>query len=260
MIQDLIDKAKPGDTVVVPPGQYDVDSVNAPVTLRSGITLDLTGVTLKALPNGESNYRVVKIYGVNNVTIRNGSVIGERDAHFNQSGGWGHGIDIREGSTNIKVLGTRISRCFGDGLYISTASGVEIVDVVSDGNRRQGMSVIDVNVLRVSRSTFCNTGGAPPGDGIDLECDFHTQSIKNVLIERCRFFNNEGSCIGVNGHPGTYANIRIPPGNSFDMTSQPIWVAGGLHLGTSWWAFVLNRALGGLPQYRWWGYRTDWAV
>lgn len=264
MIQSMIDAAKPGDTVRVPPEMYDVDVVNAPITLKSGVTLDLTEVMLRALPTDKKNSCVIKVYGVNDVTIIGGTIIGERDIHIGSTawdqGGWGHGIDIREGSRNIKVRGANICRCFGDGVYISDAYNVEVSGVNSHHNRRMGLTIIHVDGCRIANCTFSNSGGTPPGNGIDLECDLPEQFIKNVVIERCRFFDNEGSSIGVNGHPGTYAHISIPPGNSFDMKTQPIWVAGGLNLGTPWWAFLLNRSLEWHPDYRWWGYRTEWSL
>ncbi len=261
-IQDLIDAAQPGDRVVVPDGVYEIDAVNAPLRLKSDITLDLGAAVLQALPTAESTYQIVRVHGCNNVTIIRGTIKGERDSHLGPTnwkvGGWGHGISIREGSRNIKVLGTNVSACFADGLYIEDAFGVEISKVVSDRNRRQGLSVIQADGVVIDSCQFSNNGGTPPGCGIDLECDTDKQSIRNVQITRCVFFKNEGSCIAA-GSPGTYSNLRVTPDNHFDMTSQPIWAAGGAApLGTSWYAMILNRIFGTTSGYRWWGYPQSW--
>jgi hypothetical protein len=261
-IQSLIDQAAPGDTVRVPPGRYEVDSVNAPITLRSGITLDLTGVTLAALPTDRIFSMVVAIPGCSDVTIVGGDIVGERDTHIGSTawdmGGGGGGITIYNGSRNVKIRGTKVSNCFADGILLLHAHGVEVDGVVSNHNRRQGMSVVDVDGLHVHHSQFSDSGGTPPGSGIDIENDLETEAIRNVLVEHCVFYGNQGSGIGIGG-PGVYENIVIAPTNSFDMKTQPIWVAGNAApLGTSPWAFLLNRTCSWMPWYRWWGYRTDW--
>jgi len=230
--------------------------------LKSDLTLDLSAVVLRAIPVKELSYQIVRIHGCSNVTIIGGTIIGERDKHLASVewsvGGWGHGISIQKRSSNVQVRGTHVSACFADGIYIEDASHVEIKSVVSDRNRRQGMSVIQVDGLVVNSCQFSNSGGTPPGCGIDLECDIDGEFIRNVLISKCVFFGNAGACCAA-GSPGTYQNIRITPDNDFDMKTQPIWAAGNAApLGTSWWAFALNRSFGYLPNYRWWGYRTEW--
>jgi polygalacturonase len=259
-IQSLIDQANPGDTVFIPPGEYAVDT-NAPLTLKSDITLDLWGVTLSAVPNNKNWYRIVEVYGCSNVTIRGGNIKGERDTHLGPTnweiGGGGAGINIAGDSRLITVDGTHISNVFADGILVLHGHDIVIENVVCDRNRRQGMSVINCVGIHVHDSQFSNNGGTPPGCGIDLECDLESEHIANVMIERCRFFGNEGSSIAF-GSPGTYSNCTVK-NNSFDMKTQPIWAGGNAApLGTPWYAFILNRLFGSLPGYRWWGYPTEW--
>ncbi len=288
MIQSAIDGAKAGDIVRIPAGTYEVDAVNAPIMLRSDMTLDLSGVTLKALPNDQSASKVLWAKDVENVVIKGGTIVGERDGHLVPTpkagpgfdddvyaGGWGMGLVITDGSKNVQVLGTIISRCYGDGIYIDWGDskrgpyGILLDGVAAVSNRRQGMSVICVDSMVIRNSTFSFNGKAPfgtiPGAGIDFECDPYpppdVQYIKNVVVEgNNKFFDNRGASIGINGEPGVYANIQVKPGNYFDMKTRPIWVAGGLDGHTPWWAFLLNRTLGKTPGYRWWGYPTDWTT
>lgn len=262
VLQALIDQASPGSTVVVPAGSYQIDAVNDPLRLKSNVGVDLTGVTLTAIPNSKTNYKIVSISHCENVSVINGHIKGERDTHLGSTdwsaGGWGFGIYIGEGSRNVSLQRTVTTDCFGDGVYVSDAYNVSLEGIVSDKNRRQGMSVIHVDGLHVSGCQFSNSGGTPPGSGIDFECDLDGQRIINVVVEKSKFFGNAGSCIAF-GSPGQYHNIRVMGDNTYDHLTQPIYATGNAApLGTPWWAFLLNRTCSWLPQYRWWGYRTDW--
>lgn len=272
-LQELIDKASPGDTVRVPPGEYQVDtSEHGALRLKSDITLDLTDVVLRSIPTESKNPWIIQIWGASNVTIVNGTLVGERNNHIGPTdpaaGGGGGGIDIRgshfpgedpsKPARNVRIKGTKISDCFCDGIYVWDAYATEIDHVTCDHNRRQGMSVVHADGVYVHDSQFSNSGGTPPGCGIDLENDLDSERIINVQVGNSVFYGNQGACIAA-GSPGAYHNIRILANNSFDMKTQPIWAAGGAApLGTPWWAFLLNRSMGYLPSYRWWGYPTSW--
>lgn len=276
VLQKLIDEAGPESVIAVPPDTYEVDAVNAPISPRSTMMLDLTGSTLQAKPNDQKSSKIIRIRGVDDVTVLNGTVIGERDTHLASTvwseGGWGHGISIEGGSRNPVVRGTKISRCFADGIYVHDAYDVRIEQVISSGNRRQGMSVIHCDGIKVIKSQFDNIGGVfpgsakkngingtPPGCGIDFECDDDSMRIANVVVDGCVFYENSGACLAF-GSPGQYRNIKVLNNNGFDMKTQPIWAAGNAGpLGTPWWAFLLNRTLGTTSGYRWWGYRTEWS-
>jgi hypothetical protein len=260
MIQDLINATDVGGTCTVPPGTY---TMAMPTVLKPGITLDLTGVTLKQYPSTvRSVYSVLQVAGPGSGknTIINGTIIGDRDGRPDDPtlGGIGYGIMIALGASGVIVRGTQISNCFGDGIIVWGGNNVELDRVISHGNRRQGLTITDSSVLWIHDSQFSNDSGSPPGDGIDLENNFETETIADVAISRCKFFGNKGSDIGL-GSPGIYHNIRITPDNSFDLTTQPIWVAGGAgSLGAPWWAPLLKGIFGALPTYRWWGYPTQW--
>ncbi len=260
-LQLMIDQAAPGDTVK-PDGAYQIDSLSDPVRLKSNITLDLSGAALSAIPNSGIYSIILKIDACENVNVIGGLIRGERDTHLGPTnweiGGGGAGISIQGGSRNIKIQGVNVKECFADGILILDGNQIEIDKVVCDHNRRQGMSVINCDGLSVISSQFSKNGGTPPGCGIDLECDTDAERIANVTIEKNVFYGNAGSCISF-GSPGKYINCRVTADNSFDMVTQPIWAGGNASpLGTSWWAFSLNRACSWLPGYRWWGYRTEW--
>ena len=96
-----------GGVVTVPPGNYMIDATRA-VSLRSNMVLQLApSAQLTALPNNLPRSHVIKVWGVSNVQIIGGRIVGERNGHLGASGEWGYGLNI-EASNNISV--TEIGR------------------------------------------------------------------------------------------------------------------------------------------------------
>src|SRR5690349_10610669 len=143
-IQELIDQAAPGSTVMVPPDVYLIDGQDNPVRCKSGVSLDLTGSVLRQAPGYGALSNVIHTAGANDVSILGGHLIGERSAQ-GISGRWGFGIRIDLGSRNIAVRNTVIDNCWMDGVLITDAYNVELAYIVSDRNRRQAVSIIDVD-------------------------------------------------------------------------------------------------------------------
>ena len=100
---------------------------------------------------------------------------------------------------------------WGDGFYVQSAKNVTFCSVVADHNRRQGLSVIEVDRLEVMNSVFSNTQGTRPSAGIDLEPDDVKQQISNVRIHNSKFLNNKGPGILVAGkkHASLISRLEI---------------------------------------------------
>ncbi|MCX7513930.1 right-handed parallel beta-helix repeat-containing protein [Frateuria hangzhouensis] len=199
-IQDAIDALpEQGGTVVVPAGHYMVDATQA-LRLRSNMILQLDPqATIEAIPNARKRSHVIKVWRAANVEIRGGRVVGEREGHTGEGGEWGYGINI-QASHNVKVSGTHISNCWGDGIWIGAlgkgvfqvvSSDVTIENVVSTNNRRQGMSIGPCKRVRIIDCTFSDTHGTKPESGIDLE-PMAQGPTRDVLIQRCTFTGNKG--------------------------------------------------------------------
>jgi len=207
-IQKALDAiAQTGGTVLVPAGTYLVNAVrnssggNHGLRVGNNTTLRLErGATLKAIPNREGNYEVIRVAGVSNVNILGGTIEGDRSAHLGGSGEWGMGIALHN-ARNVVIEGVTAKDCWGDGFYVGGAKGCENVTfcgVTADRNRRQGMSVVSANGVVIKDSTFKNTSGTPPECGVDLEPNAH-QSVLNVTIRGCLFLDNKGG--GLAGGP-----------------------------------------------------------
>src|SRR6185295_7917110 len=95
--------------------------------------------------------------------------------------------------------GLVITKCGGDGIIVGngTSKNGEITNITSVGNRRQGLSLIDFDGLKVTNNQFLDNKGTAPSDGIDVECDTDQQFAKNLLIDFNTFSGNDGSNIGI---------------------------------------------------------------
>src|SRR5690348_629094 len=187
-----------GGTISVPAGTYMIDALRS-INMRSHVRLLMSsGAKLVAIPNSSSRSFVIKATNVNNIEISGGAIVGERARHIGTTGEWGMGIQIL-GAQKVYLHDFKVSDCWGDGLYIGgsghigvPSTDVTLSNVVSNNNRRQGLSFGPVNRVYVVNSTFSNTHGTKPEAGIDIEPSTQGTS-KNVRIERSTISGNAGS-------------------------------------------------------------------
>lgn len=189
-----------GGTVVVPPGRYMIDAARA-INLRSNMRLQMAPTAeLAAIANGLKRYHVIKVWRADNVEIVGGRIVGERDGHTGSGGEWGYGLNI-QASRNVKVTGTHISDCWGDGIWIgalghgigaTVSTDVTLDQVVCTNNRRQGLSIGPAQRVSVLNSTFSQSNGTAPQAGIDLEPQKQGLT-RDVLIKGCLITGNKGT-------------------------------------------------------------------
>ncbi|MGB6387950.1 MAG: glycosyl hydrolase family 28-related protein [Methyloceanibacter sp.] len=201
-----------GGTVIVPAGTYMVDAASKKrrLALKSDMTLKLADdAMLKAIPNNSKKYAVLTISGVSKVTVVGGTLEGERDQHKGKAGEAGMGIRIDRGAEAITISGVTARKMWGDGFYVEGAEDVRFCGVTADGNRRQGLSIVDANGVVVTDSVFKNTHGTRPSAGIDLEPDEPAHKITNIRIENSKFIDNAGSGIQIAGKRGRVTKVEI---------------------------------------------------
>lgn len=205
-IQRAIDSLpSSGGTVYIPAGTYLID-VTRTIRLRSYMHLKLDpGAKLLAKSTSADRYYVVNAYKVHDVEISGGQIVGERDRHLGTGGQWGHCIGVR-GCTRVTVRDIRLSKGWGDGMSVGAANGtttvlsddVVIANIVSTGNRRQGLTIGRCRNVKVYDSEFSYTSGIKPGCGIDIEPDpFGTSITDTVRIENCWIHHNAGNGVQV---------------------------------------------------------------
>jgi polygalacturonase len=208
--QDAIDEvaAHGGGTVWVPPGSYSIN-VDTSIMLKSNVILSMAdSARLIADTSSNERYAVIKATKIHNVQILGGQIVGDRNYHIGTTGEHGYGITI-SGCDNVLVRNTKISNCWGDGFIVAAAGGttstnITVKGIWSGNNRRQAISIIEVDGLLIDSCTLYNTKGTPPQDGIDIEPDVHPtpRTAKNITITNCDIYSNKGNGIEINARSG----------------------------------------------------------
>lgn len=212
-IQRAIDAASTagGGTVYIPAGNYRINTLyqtgnsyeKAGLVLKSNIIVRIDdGAVLEAIPNGERSYQMFSITHVDNAHILGGTLIGDRDHHIGNLGQTGYGVRITD-ATNVVIENVHASEFWGDGVFLGEDSkNITIYKVVCDHNRRQGMSIVGGQDVKILNSEFTRSDGTPPKSGIDIEPEGDHPIVKNVEIRNCLFAGNSTGFV-VGNH---YAN------------------------------------------------------
>ena len=185
-------------------GKYVVSTQAAGSThilrVPSNITINLGQATIQLAPNSEPGYEIFYINGQKNVTINDGTIIGDRNNHTGTTGEWGMGIAIM-GSADVWLTNTTVKNCWGDNYYVGGSAinkNLYFDNTLSDSARRNGFTVGWVKGMYISNSTSRNTYGAPPEAGYDFEPNGGGTS-SEIYVINSRSHNNTGAGFGMSG-------------------------------------------------------------
>ena len=177
-------------TIEIPSGTYMIDAVTSLLpNSNNQIYLDEDAI-LKAIPNNQTHYAVIKLDDVDNVIIKGGIVEGERNDHLAETGEWGFCISIINGSSNIKLNNITLKDGWGDGLYINDATNVYSSNLKILNNRRNGISVVSVNGYISDGDFIKDTNGTNPQFGVDIEPNYATEKIIGVVFNNTHLVDN----------------------------------------------------------------------
>ena len=159
------------------------------IILKDNISIDLNGSTIKHIQNDRPCYVLFSVIDCNNVEIKNGILVGDKDEHIysdaHNTHEFGMGVDI-SGGNNIKITNLNISDMTGDGVYVGAEktipNQVEIAECNIYDCRRQGISVIFANSINIINNEIHNINGTNPQSCIDLETGTLSNGIKNIKI------------------------------------------------------------------------------
>jgi len=130
-------------------------------------------------------------------------------------GEWGIGIRAYE-ATNLKIEGVEIVECWGDGIYIGgrealTPDGIKpckdisIKNVHCLDNRRQGMTLANIDGFYCFQSSFNDTSGTGPNCGIDIEPNVskptdpkqYSGVARNIVLDSCTMARNQSKGLNI---------------------------------------------------------------
>ena len=217
-IQKAIDALpQAGGEIHFPPGQYLLDVADNPLKLRSNLWLHLDdGAEIIVQANDKIRYQAFPIKGLHDVLISGGTITGDRDGHTytkfkahpdgtpnsQDTHEWGMGVAIY-GSTEVTVRDTTLRNFTGDGVVIADANvdgkpgsehtrSIELINIVSTNNRRQGLSIVKASDVTVINSEFSHTKGTKPECGVDIEPEGDGIS-QNLRFFGCHLHSNNAN-------------------------------------------------------------------
>lgn len=164
------------------------------IELKSNMNVDLNGSTITIVSNNKSNYDILSLCNLENVSLFNGTIIGDKSEHEfigDTTHEWGMGVSVR-GSKNINIYNLEIYNTTGDAVYINeynnkNSNTINVYNCNLHDCRRQGISVIEGENIKIYNNEIHSIGGTIPQAGIDLEKNKPSQIIKNVYIYENKF-------------------------------------------------------------------------
>ncbi|OJV36713.1 MAG: hypothetical protein BGO33_04260 [Bacteroidia bacterium 43-41] len=144
---------------------------------------------------------ILKVYKAKNVKIYNPNIVGSKFQNEKQWGEWSAGIAIL-GSDNVEIYNAYISETYGDGIILADQSrNIIIYGGWIDQARRDGISITSGINVSISNLTISNTTGTLPMCGIQIEPDWPTDNLENIVIRNVIGFNNGNATINTNVGP-----------------------------------------------------------
>ncbi|HTD39027.1 MAG TPA: right-handed parallel beta-helix repeat-containing protein [Mucilaginibacter sp.] len=142
-------------------------------------------------PTETDNYQVIRMYNTKNTKLYYPYIVGDREGHLGHGGEAGMGISIRGGSDN-EVYNAHITNCWGDGIFFGDLTkNITLYSPFLDNNRRNGISIVWADGIKIYNMLSTNTNGTAPMAGIDIEPDDNTQHVDNILLQNPVTFNNK---------------------------------------------------------------------
>jgi len=150
------------------------------------------GCTLSAISGFDSDDTLLDFDGASDVTIEAYGATFEMQKAEYVSGEHRHCFNLVD-CARVVILGGTAKDSGGDGYYINGATDCRLVDVTSDNNRRNGMSIIKATRLRVVRPVLKNSTGTAPNAGLDIEPNSDADDLRDIVIDSPQAIDNDGS-------------------------------------------------------------------
>jgi len=191
---------------IVPAGDYLIGKLGndiywAGIVIPGNMIFELDdAATIRMDANDKHNYCILAVRRAEDLIIRGGHIVGERDQHV-YSGGTahdeGHAICIEGNSERILVEQIELTEVTGDGVLIvgqgdagNSCFDITIRDSEIHHNRRQGVSIVGGVRVRIENNDIHHISGTSPQFGIDVESLAFRSA--DIVIRNNRFLENQG--------------------------------------------------------------------
>lgn len=202
--------------VYIPAGNYLIDpegksqsewqkGFNSGIQLESNMNLRMSDDT-KIVTNTVDaiGYGLISLNQKENVQIIGGNLVGDMKTHPADKHNYCYGITIANASKNVVVKDINITEMEDDGIMIvdyteslssgKRTEGVEVRNVKSHNNGRQGLTISTGSDIKVIDSEFSNQRKHSPMSGIDIELESYDHTgVENVEISGNTFEGNSYS-------------------------------------------------------------------
>lgn len=230
--------------VYIPSGKYLINPLGEDIAyvfqkatkggiqLESNISLRMSNDTTLVMNTVyDSGYALIVVNQKENVEIIGGNLVGDIKTHPSGDNyhNYCYGINIVNASKDVLVKDVNITQMEDDGIMIvdylehlsdsRRIENVEIRNVKSHGNGRQGLTISTGTNIGVYDSEFSNQKKHLPMSGIDIELESYDHiGVKDVVIEGNTFNDNAYSGIVFsdmfNDKPGSMSeNVKISRNN-----------------------------------------------
>lgn len=148
--------------------------------MPNNITLDLTNVKLYVESNTSTICKLIRIDQVENVTIKGGHLIGNKNEYASPAEKYSGScaIDI-SCSRNITIDGTKMEQFTGSAIWIGYGfiapnerrlnKNIKILNCDISESWMQGISIVHAADVEIAENKIYDIGGVEPGFGIDIE-------------------------------------------------------------------------------------------
>lgn len=197
-----------GGTLFFPSGTYIIDAhdetkdgvevhkigFSGGILVPSNITIEgqnKGSTILKCTDKSKSGYNLIRIFDVENVTVKNLTLIGDLESHTGTTGQFGHGIMIMN-SHNVKIKDCIFKDLWGDGIYVGILFGnnsskqnkdIVIEDCIVDKASRDGISICSVDGITIRNFVAKNISRTFPKSAILFECEGDKSPGTNAFID-----------------------------------------------------------------------------
>lgn len=229
------------EIVYVPAGVYNISldyDRQWALRLEEGVELVMdNNAILKLDPITDSrkfDYGIISVADehdglISNVKVRGGQIWGQRNTHkLKADQYYAHGVRIL-GATNVVISDMVIKDNYGDGIYVGTkhedphyygCKNVTIKNCNISDNRRNNISIVDVDGILIDNCEISNANGIAPQCGIIVEPNFEKARskeeciCKNVTVNNCTVtsISESESCRAMytqcDGNDPTYLAVR----------------------------------------------------